>query len=255
MNLNIVLWLGGMLFSLSIFVVKVGFGLGLGRIGWKGRLLTLLVYLVVFVLAAIFCESLIKILTPVVSQGPYLHAIMALGLIAWGVYVIRNLKVEELDCGFHSHLPSKNPKNPTVATDHSALFLLLPCPICLTAIIFSTWAALQVIKLPTFVVGLGLGVIFIILALLIYFSLKFFTVKSTLLARRLSLGLSMIGIGLYFIASIVIPSYIEAAKTIYESFLTEGNNMPTNDYLGVLGVLLVALLIGFFFNKSPEVKN
>jgi hypothetical protein len=54
-------------------------------------------------------------------------------------------------------------------------------------------------------------------------------------------------------ASLFIPSYIEAAKTIYESFITEGSNIPTNDYLGVLGVLLVAMLIGFFFNKRREV--
>jgi predicted transporter len=253
MHLNIILWIGGMLFSLSIFVVKVGFGLGLGGISWKGIFLTLLLYLGIFILAAISCESLIKILTPMVSQGPYLHALMALGLIAWGLYVIRNLKDEALANGFPANRPKQRRHEATCCIDRSALFLLLPCPICLTAIIFSTWAALHVIKLPAFVVGLGLGTTFIILALLIYLSLKFFTVKSTILARKVGLGLSMIGIGLYFIASLFIPAYIESARTIYQSFNTDSNNIPWKDYLGVSGVLLVALLIGFFLNKRQEI--
>lgn len=255
MDFNLVLWIGGMLFSLSIFVVKVGFGLGLGRLGWMGIFLTLFLYLGVFILAAIFSASLIRILEPVVRQGPYLHAFMALGMIAWGIYVIRKLPGQSRACGVQSHPSNPKAKNVTRVTQHSALVLLLPCPVCLTAITFSSWAALQVIKLPALVVGLGLGIIFIILALLTYFFIRLFTLNSTHLNNKIALGLSMIGIGLYFLTSLIIPAHIEAAKTIYQSFATEGSNIALSDHIGVFLLLLAAMLIGFWRNKRREVSE
>ncbi|MFZ6007887.1 MAG: DUF2162 family putative transporter, partial [Nitrospirota bacterium] len=84
MDLNIILWIGGMLFSLGIFAVKVGFGLGFSKIKWKGIFLTLSMYLVLFVLIAVLSERLIQLLEPVLRKGPYLHALMAAGMIAWG---------------------------------------------------------------------------------------------------------------------------------------------------------------------------
>jgi len=255
MDFNLVLWMGGMLFSLSIFVVKVGFGLGLGQIGWKGIFLTLSLYLGIFLLAAIFSASLIKILGPVVRQGPYLHAFMALGMIAWGIYVLRKLPGDSPACGIQSHFPNPKAKYSARVTHHSSLFLLLPCPVCLTAITFSTWAALQVIKSPAWVVGLGLGITFIILSLLVYLSIRIFTLKSPLLNKRIALGLSMVGIGLYFITSLYLPAHIEAAKTIYHSFATESGNIALSDHLGVFLLLLVAMLIGFLANKRREVSE
>lgn len=255
MDLNIVLWIGGMLFSLSIFVIKVGFGLGLGRLGWRGIFLTLFLYLGIFLLTAIFSASLIKILEPVVRQGPYLHAFMALGMIAWGIYALRKLPGQSPACGVQSNPQNHEAKESARVTQHSTLFLLFPCPVCLTAITFSTWAALKVIKLPALVVGLGLGIIFIILSLLTYFFIRVFTLKSTHLNKRIALGLSMIGIGLYFLTSLFLPAHIEAAKSIYQSFATEGSNIALSDHIGVFLLLLAAMLIGFWGNKRREVSE
>lgn len=252
MDVNLVLWTGGMLFSLSVFVVKVGFGLGLGQVGWRGLVLTLSLYLGIFLLAAEFCESLIKILEPVVRKGPYVHIVMALGMIVWGLYLIRHMAGPDLGCGVQSG--RRQPTAPDATRAHRpALFLLLPCPVCLTAITFSTWAALQVIKLPAWVVGLGLGATFIILSLLIYLCIKLFTLKSTLVNQRIGLGLSMIAIGLYFLTSLFLPAHIEAAKSIYQSFITEGGGMALSDHIGVFLLLLAALLVGFLVNKRREV--
>jgi len=251
MDVNLVLWIGGMLFSLSIFVVKVGFGLGLGQVGWRGLVLTLLLYLGIFLLAARFCESLIKILEPVVRNGPYVHIVMALGMMVWGLYLIRNLAGPDLGCGTHSCRPQPN----APAAPRPALFLLLPCPVCLTAIAFSTWSALQVIKVPVWVVGLGLGATFITLSLLVYLCIKLFTPKSTLVHQRLGLGLSMMAIGLYFLTSLFLPAQIEAAKSIYQSFITEGGAMALGDHLGVFLLLLAALVVGFLVNKRREVSE
>ncbi len=255
MDVNLVLWMGGMLFSLSIFVVKVGFGLGLGQLRWKGIFLTLCLYLGVFMLAAVFAASLIKILEPVVRKGPYLHAFMALGMVAWGIYVIRKLAGPGTGCSIPFAHQDHQGKDPARVTQPSALVLLLPCPVCLTAITFSTWAALHVVKLPALAVGSGLGVIFILLSLLAYFFIRLFTLKSTIANKRTALGLSMIGIGLYFLMSLVIPAHIEAAKTVYQSFATEGSSMAIGDHLGVFLLLLAAVLVGFFGNKRREVSE
>jgi predicted transporter len=255
MDVNLVLWIGGMLFSLSVFVVKVGFGLGLGQVGWGGLVLTLSLYLGIFLLAAGFCENLIKILEPVVRQGPYVHIVMALGMIVWGLYLIRNLAGPDSGCGVHSG--SSKPSAPTASrtAQRPALLLVLPCPVCLTAITFSTWAALQVIKLPAWLVGLGLGAIFIILSLLVYLCIKLFTLKSTRFNQRIGLGLSMIAIGLYFLTSLFLPAHIEAAKSIYQSFSAEGGGMALSDHIGVFLLLLAALLIGFLVTKRREVSE
>ncbi|AEB10060.1 DUF2162 domain-containing protein [Desulfobacca acetoxidans] len=253
MDLNLILWIGGMLFSLSVFVVKVGFGLGLGQVGWRGLVLTLLLYLGTFLLAAGFCESLIKILTPLVRKGPYVHIAMALGMMVWGLYLIHSWAGSDSGCGVHAGC--RQPAHPTATRSARppTLFLLLPCPVCLTAITFSTWAALQVIKLPAWVVGLGLGATFIILSLLIYLGLKLFTLRSTRLNQRIGLGLSMLAIGLYFLSSLFLPAHIEAAKSIYQSFATEGGNLVLVEHIGVFFLLLAALLVGFLMNKRREV--
>ena len=255
MDLNMVLWIGGMLFSLSIFVVKVGFGLGLGSVRWPGIVLTLLLYLGIFILTAIFSASLIKILEPVVRKGPYLHALMAMGLIAWGILVLRHLAGQGAEFGLQPHNRNYKAKDSVWVTYRSALFLLIPCPVCLTAIIFATWAALNVIKLPALLVGLGLGIVFTILTLLVYFLIRHVTLNSTLISKRIGLGLSMVGIGLYFLTSLFLPARIEAAKTIYQSFATEGGNIALSDHLGVFLLLVVAILIGFLANKRREVSE
>jgi len=257
MDLNIILWIGGMLFSLGIFAVKVGFGLGFGRVRWRGVFLTLSLYLALFVVIAVLSKQLVIILEPVLKKGPYLHALMAMGMIAWGIYTLRSQKsgekieVKKIRNWEDKRLSTSQPLNFST----SSLFLLIPCPVCLTAIAFSTWAALSVIKLPSPLIGLGLGIVFVTLSLVFYFSLKLITHNSSLLTQKIGLGLSMIGIGLYFLASLFLPAKIEEARGMYKSFLSEGNGIALNDSIGVFILLFIAMFIGFFINKRQEVKK
>jgi len=248
MDLNIILWIGGMLFTLSIFAVKVGFGLGFGGMKWKGIFLILSMYLVLFVVIAMLSEQLIKMLEPVLRKGPYLHALMAIGMIVWGIYTLRTQNIERRAQTLK--IQNSKIKNSKLLTLNSSLLLLIPCPVCLTAMTFSTWAALSVIKQPTILIGLGLGIVFISLSLAFYFSLKLMTLKSSLMTQKIGLGLGMIAIGLYFISSLILPAKIEEAKGIYRSFLTEGSNIDLNNSIGVFALLFVALVIGYFVNKK-----
>jgi predicted transporter len=244
MELNIILWTGGMLFTLGIFAVKVGFGLGFGGMRWKGIFLTLSMYLVLFIFVAVFSEGLMKLLEPVLRKGPYLHALMAIGMIVWGILLLRD--------SHHSQSTSRIP--------YFAL-LLIPCPVCFTAMTFSTWAALHVIKLlpgapAAYLVGLGLGVAFCFLSILFYLILKFVS-RNTSSSTGISFG--MLGIGLYFLAALVIPAKIEEAKVVYKSFLTEGSGIDLNNSIGVAALLFSAMLIGFFgkrrIQKSSQITQ
>lgn len=243
MDLNIILWVGGMLFSLGIFAVKVGFGLGFGRMRWKGILITLSLYLTLFVVIAVLSGYLIKLLEPVLRKGLYFHALMAAGMIAWGIYLLRDQKTE-----VRRQINSKN--NSLLVTRHS-LLLLIPCPICLSAMTFSTWAALSVIKLPPVVVGIGLGIVFALLTLAVIGLARVRKASSP----GISLGLSMISIGLYFILSLYLPAKIEEARGMYQSFLTEGANIDMNNSIGVFAILFVVFVIGCFANKKMEAKK
>lgn len=255
MDLNIILWMGGMLFSLSIFAVKVGFGLGFSRIKWKGIFLTLSMYLVLFVFIAVLSERLIQLVEPVLRKGPYLHGLMASGMIAWGIILLRGQNTEHR---IQTNSKFKNNNLKTINSELStlnSLLLLIPCPVCLTAMTFSTWSALNIVKFPAAMVGLGLGIVFVLLSLAVYFSLKFLTLNSSLITQRIGLGLSMIGIGLYFIASLYLPAKIEEAKVVYYSFFTEKINTTLNEIIGVSIILFTAMLIGFLLNKRTEVKE
>jgi len=53
------------------------------------------------------------------------------------------------------------------------------------------------------------------------------------------------------LASLFLPAQIEAAKNIYQSFVTDNGGPALSDQLGVLAVLGVALLLGFLA-KGPR---
>ncbi len=226
MEINITLWIVGIVFTLSILAIKTGFGLGFSRIRYSRICWIFFMYLVLFVLITMLSGQLIKFLEPVLRKGPYLHAGMAIGMIAWGMYVIWGLGRQKAGGSWH------------------AVWLIFPCPVCLSAITFCSWAVLGVIKLPAPIVGLGLGCAFVLLSLLflVIARLK----KST--NSQINLGLTMITIGCYFLASLIIQAKIEEAKGIYKSFITETGNIDLTNSIGVFALLFSAMLIGFFVN-------
>lgn len=229
MDLDLILWTGGTLFSLGIFASKVGTGLGYGRFGPMGVALTLAVYLALFQLAAVLSDRLSSLLGPILRGGPWLHSGMAAGLIIWGVFLV--LKRGESRASTSSSLP-----------------LLVPCPVCLTAMTFSTWSALRILPFSPWGVGLAMGGAFSLLTL----GVTLLTRAGSRRGSSPSLGLAMIVIGSYYIFSLFLPARIEQAKAIYGSFLAEpvpaaviGTDGP------LLAVtLLAALLTGFFLRKG-----
>jgi MFS family permease len=110
---------------------------------------------------------------------------------------------------------------------------------------FSTWAALNAVRLHPLLVGLGLGLAFALMAVIV------------MLAARLRpdnrseapLGLAMIVIGLYFVGSMFLPGKIEEAKGMYASFIMENAGAGNSGGTWLLAILPLVLLIGFFAKK------
>lgn len=239
MNLNMALWAGGTLFTLTGFAGKVGFGLGFGQVKNKWIGFTLAMYALLFICMAVLSKQLMIWIAPIFNGGPYLHLFMAAGLAAWGVYTIASAGPERRGCTRHSD-----------TKQGSSLLLIIPCPVCLSAMVFSTWAALNTIHLPAVLVGSGLGVVFAALTLLFLFFARAGRTESP----ETSLGLVMITIGLYFALSLVLPAKIEAARSMYSSFAGKNYFPVHTDVAYVFLSLVAAVIAGYFFYGKEKVK-
>jgi predicted transporter len=238
MDLNIMLWIGGMIFSLGIFALKVGLGLGYGRVGAKGIALTLGCYTALFMVIAVAAGRLMRLLEPLLTKGAYMHNLLAAGMIIWGVVVI-------IRGARHAEHPAGECRE---GLGGARLLLIIPCPVCLTAMTFSIWAALNAVKLPPLLTGLCLGSTFALMALLVALLARARSGASS----ETSLGMAMIVVGLYFVASLFLPAKIEAAKGMYASFITENRTATGNDGTGVLIFMLLLVLAGFIAGKSSN---
>ncbi|EKD35023.1 MAG: transporter-like protein [uncultured bacterium] len=241
MDLNIMLWMGGMLFSLGIFAVKVGLGLGSGRFGGKGVALWLTGYTALFMGIAVAAERLMKTAAPLLQKGPWTHGLLAFGLIVWGLAVIRR--------DTRSHEGSRT--DDTAIIQGAPLLMIIPCPVCLSAMTFSTWAALNAIHQPPLLLGLCLGLAFSGMALLVAMLFK----ARTGAMPKTSLGLAMIVVGLYFVFSLFLPAKIEAARGMYASFLSESQLPTGHDATGTLVFIIVLLVAGFFAGTNVRSKK
>jgi len=230
MELNILLWIGGMLFSLGIFAVKVGLGLGCGNFKIKGIALTLIGYTALFMVIAQAAEQLRQLTAPLLQKGPWMHTLSAGGLIVWGLAVLL------------METRGKKPERPAVpgSSRGTGLLLIAPCPVCFSAMTFTLWAALGVIKQPPLLLGLYLGFAFSLMVLLVTLACKVRTDRSLV-----PLGMAMIVIGLYFVGSLFLPAKIEAARTLFTSTVNENPAPLGQDATRVLVFLIVLLLAGF----------
>jgi len=235
MDLNIMLWIGGMLFSLGIFAVKVGLGLGCGNYAVRTMGLILSGYTALFMLIAVAAGGLMKVVAPLLQQGAYSHTVLAAGLIIWGLAVILRK-------------PAARPEQQQ-SGGWASLLMIIPCPVCLSAMVFSTWAALNAVKLTPLLLGLCLGLAFSVMALLVAFGVR---MRSGAMPQT-SLGMAMIAVGLYFVASLFLPAKIEAAKAMYNSFVNETPKLSSGDTTGVMALMIILLLAGFLARKKREV--
>lgn len=224
MDMSFTLWVGGMLFTLGVFATKVGLGLAYGGAKRRVVLLTHLVYFLLFVTAAVSCEPLVKTIKPILQSGPHIHALIAIVLLFWGIHLLRT---------------GKTTRSQEVSA-HS-LALLIPCPVCFSAVVFSTWTALQITDMAPILVGAGLGISFVLMASILHLSVYWRRSESDPRASSVALGCVMLAIGGYFLASLVIPGQIHKARSVYATF--NANNEQIGNEAGGTGVLILLLAV------------
>jgi len=240
MDLDLFLWTGGMVFTVGVLAAKVGFGLGFGRFNWRITLLVYAGYLVLFVVAAVLSDRLISVLESVLRAGPCLHVAAAAIMMAWGLFTLT---------GTHSHGP------PSPRTPASAWILVAPCPACVSAIVFSTWAALHATQWPAPVVGCAVGLGFATLSSVLQILVTTGSRGRTSGSSRIGLGLTMIAVGLYFIGSMILPAKIHEATALYSTFAAHNDLVGWRDSSGVVGLLATAGAFGYLVKGKRRVDN
>jgi len=294
MDLNIILWFGGMLFSLGIFAIKVGFGIAFGRLSQRQIGFILGGYLGLFAAVAILANSFLELAGPILRSGTYIHIAMSAGLALWGLALLfsgcktkegcysvnsrfktqdsksqiqnAELKIQNSKQKIQdSRFKTKNSKlvvqdSEDIITNGKSepqylkfkipqsILLIIPCPVCITAIGISVSSALTVLKAPPLAVGLAMGLFFVSLVGGIGAVLK----PKNEEGADIPLGLSMIGISLYFAGSLIIPQKIEEARLAYYSFSSSSSIIDTTQSTGVLVLFLVIFALGFLLYRDNE---
>jgi|GEM_PF-6254014 predicted transporter len=225
-ELNILLWIIGMTFSLGIFSIKVGLGLGFSRVGIREVALVYGGYLLIFLLFSLLADKVVSLLDPIIKRGPYIHAFVAVGFISWAIYILKTIN-------------SSISKKRKLRT--SLLLLVMPCPVCVTAIAYSTWAAVWITKASPVYTGLILTLIFLSIS-----TIFLFVSKLTKDTTGVGLSISLFIIGSYFLLSLVIPSIIQEAKGVYNSFVrTQRDINISKDTLGVFFIAISTICAGY----------
>jgi len=232
MELNLLLWGVGILFTLGVFALKMGLGLGYGNFSKRAIFQVLILYFLLFLGMSYLLHYLFNPLILLLQKGPYLHALMALAMFLWGLFLLKGGKHRA--CEGKSQAPQKE-----------ALLLVFPCPVCLTAIAFSLFITERAFKLPPLTLTLFLYLSFLFLTLSFLALTK---LKSTF-SSEINLGLSMMVIGAYYLLALTLPAKIEEAKSVYRSFLTEGEKIPLENLPQALVILGIAFLAGFLIRK------
>ena len=237
-DLNLSLWIGGTAFSLGVLVAKVALGLAVGGLKRRSTLLTYGLYFSLFIAAAWLSRSLAGSLLSILKAGPYLHAMVAGVMIAWGVFTLRTLPPH----GHQWEGPSK-----------AVLILLVPCPVCFSAVLFSTWTALELTRLPPLAVGVAMGFLFVALCAAIHLAARLLRSNASCgWSPRVALALTMMAIGAYFLAAMILPAKIQQARGVYDAFVAETDRIGSGHWLGVWALLAIAGVLGFFARRKTE---
>ncbi|MCX8031740.1 MAG: DUF2162 domain-containing protein, partial [Thermodesulfovibrionales bacterium] len=215
---------------------------------------------------------------PLLKSGVYIHLGMSAGLALWGLallisgcrveckqdskFKIQDSKLEIQDSKFkiQNLLRKKIQDSKDLIADDTSkpktsrfkipqsILLIIPCPVCITAIGISISSALSVLKTTPLLVGLVMGLFFIVLAGTLAYILK----PKDEEGMDITLGLGMITIALYFIGSFFIPQKIEEAWLAYQAFSAGSSTLQTTQSTGVLLLFCLILILGFLFYKDIE---
>jgi predicted transporter len=232
------LWIGGLLFSLPLLAVKIGFGLQCARLGRRLVLLTYGLYLALFTGVTGWMILLSGAVERVVEGGPYLHGLVGTMMIAWGILAIRGL--------------APIVKRPLAMKD--AWLLTLPCPAYLIAMVVSVRLVREFTHLPAPLVGAVLGTAFVALAGLSQLFLRAARGRPLAQTWQVAMALGMFSTGAYFLVATFLPGVLRDAGQVYASFIADGAEVGAGHSPWVWLMLAAVAVLGFFARRRSEMR-
>lgn len=229
----------GILFSIGIFAIKSGVGLSYffqRKMKLKKKLAALLLYAggYLFIFLGVFhilkhlnFLQYFEIIRNMMESGMLIHVIMATFMAVYGFMLL------------------KRPPNQSPAMS-GWLILVLPCPVCLTAILFSVAFLLAYFPEAGKTAVLTTYAGFLLINFLTVILMNAWSVGSRSTPETI-LGAAMLMISVYFLLSVVIMPQFGDIDKIYRLALYKGEQpaMPARSFWLFSALITISFAIGF----------
>ena len=220
----------GILSSVFIFGLKTGAGCGFSKTGWKTVFVLCLLYFVISLIAGYFMDAIDVTSFMSSPLASAIHITLALFLLFGGIATMKK---------WHAGCDISN---------KTFLILVLPCPVCMSALLVSCVALSTVVELDGLLIGAIVGAVFVLSILVTTLVMKNLSKVTKLLKINFegtpdTLGSIMVFIGLfYLIAAIMIPAYISSGAAKSTSSVIFGTAEMTVLFGTLLMIIFGALL-------------
>lgn len=203
----------GVLFSVGIFAVKSGVGLSHGvarQARWPAKAVVFLIFATGYGLFFGLVAMTLGRLDPVrhlaaiqrfLQSGMGVHVVMAVAMMVWGVGLLK-----------HGNAASTPGRAPSLAKKYAWLFLVLPCPVCATVILFSAAFCISLFPACSAWTVVGLYATFVIISMTTVGLVHLYR-KSASQPSEAFLGGAMVLMAAYFILAVtVMPPFADLDK-------------------------------------------
>jgi hypothetical protein len=266
--------IAGVIFGLLVFAFKAGIGIAyrlstlssMRQLSGKKYVIlgSSVAYLMLFVGMSYLAKAMditlyIGRLLPMLRTGTTIHILLCVSMAAWAVYLLskRSLSCSLAHC--NPQVAFNSPKTPLPApasTTWAWLTLALPCPVCMSVVLFSLSFLQAIFPERLLYITLGLYLIFMLTVFLSAYA--FHRIKATNSPERVLAHL-MLGISGYFLLLLVISPQVQGLTEIYDLVAKQYASNPMTDTaahtslsaINLLGILtlLISAVTGFLMQK------
>lgn len=235
-------WAAGIAFTVFIFAGKAGLVAGTTNI----RVLKILGLASVYGALAFLMGLALKVFNPLdyfqffqkfMSYGVLAHLFLSIGLLAWGVYIIKSFVNEKLVC-----------------MTKTGYLLMLPCPVCLSAMLLSCSIFVAITGIDPLKAGGLMALLFmVVIAGVALLTRRVMRTDKEGVPGPVLLGFVMMLVGLYFAVSVIVVPVYSQSKVF---FSTASNIVPPSlslkEAVVILAVSALFFGLGFFKNRKEQ---